>query len=93
MIIDLIVKLFTFVIDFIFGLMGDIIQLEMPVGLMNIIEIVIGYMYSGLAIVNVFCPISNIVTVFEFWIMIWALDHAYGMIMWILQKIPMLNIK
>lgn len=93
MIIDLIVKLFTFVTDFIFSILGGLIPLEMPPGLVQALDYAIGFMESGLSIINFFCSIGHILTIFEFWFIIWTLDHTYGMLMWVLQKIPMLNIK
>ena len=93
MIINLIVKLFTFVTDLIFSLLGTLIPLEMPSGLIEALEYAFNFMESGLSIINFFCSIGHIQTVLEFWLIIWTLDHTYGMVMWIFQKIPMLNIK
>lgn len=90
MIISLIKKLLTFVTDTLFS----VIDLPVvPPGLVNAVNMIFGYMADGMSILNFFCPLSAISPAIDLFIAVWTIEHSYRLVMWVLQKIPMLNIK
>ena len=90
MILNLIKKLLTFVTDTIFS----VIDLPVvPQGLVNAVNMVMGYMADGMGIINFFCPLEAISPAIDLFILVWGVEHGYRLVMWVLQKIPMLNIK
>lgn len=90
MIIELIKKLLTFVTDTIFS----VIDLPIvPQGLVNAVNFVMGHMSQGMSIINFFCPLSAISPAIDLFIAVWTVEHSYRLIMWVLRKIPMLNVK
>lgn len=90
MIIELIKKLLTFVTDTLFS----VIDLPVvPAGLVNAVNLVLGYMSDGMSIINFFCPLSAISPAIDLFIAVWTIEHSYRLVMWVLQKFPMLNIK
>lgn len=90
MIVELIKKLLTFVTDTIFS----VIDLPVvPQGLVDAVNLVLGYMADGMSIINFFCPLSAISPAIDLFIAVWTIEHSYRLVMWVLQKIPMLNIK
>ncbi|MBQ7903540.1 MAG: hypothetical protein IJ362_07405 [Oscillospiraceae bacterium] len=90
MIIDLIKKILSFVTDTIFS----VIDLPVvPDGLVSAVNMVLGYMQQGMGIINFFCPLSAISPAIDLFIAVWTVEHSYRLVMWVLQKIPMLNIQ
>lgn len=90
MILSLLTKLLSFVTDTIFS----VIDLPVvPAGLVNAVNLVLGYMSQGMGIINFFCPLEAISPAIDLFIAVWTVEHAYRLIMWVLQKIPMLDIK
>ena len=90
MIINLIKKLLSFVIDTIFSVIDIPV---VPPELVNAVDFVFGYMRDGMSIVNFFLPLDAISPGIDLIIILFTVEHGYRFIMWILQKIPMLNIK
>ena len=90
MIVDLIKKLLTFVIDTIFS----VIDLPVvPDWLVNMINQVFGYMRQGMGIINFFCPLDRIAPAIDLFVAVWLVVHGYKIVMWVLKKIPMLGIE
>ena len=90
MIVKLIQRILLFVVNKIFSII-DIPDL--PDFLLEFLDIVLEIMKQGIAIINVFCPIENISLAIDFFIAIWVCRISYGMVMWVLKKIPMLGIE
>ena len=66
---------------------------SMPVKVVEIVAIVLDYVSTGIAIVANYCDIAYLLVLFG---VIFAVDSAvmlYHVIMWVLKKIPLLNIK
>ncbi len=90
MIIGLITKLLQFVTDTLFS----VIDLPVvPAELVNAVDLFLSYMRGGMGIINFFCPLSRISGAIDLFIAVWTVEHTYRLVMWILQKIPMLNVK
>ena len=90
MIINIIKKLLTFVIDTIFS----VIDLPIvPPGLAAAIETMLDYMSQGMGIINFFCPLDMISPAIDLFLAVWIVINSYDLIMWVLRKIPMLGIE
>lgn len=90
MIINLITTLLQFVTDTIFS----VVDLPVvPRGLVNAVDLMLGYMRSGMGIFNFFCPLSGISGAVDLFVAVWTVEHTYRLVMWVLQKIPMLGVK
>ena len=90
MIIGLIKKLLQFVTDTLFS----VIDLPVvPAGLVSAVDLIIGYMRGGMGIFNFFCPLDRISGAVDLFIAVWTIEHTYRLVLWVLQKIPMLNVK
>ncbi len=90
MIIGLIKKLLSFVLDTIFSVVDIPI---VPPELVEAVNFVFGYMRDGMSIVNFFLPLDAIAPGIDLIIVLFTVEHGYRLVMWILQKIPMLNVK
>lgn len=64
----------------------------MPDDFIASIETFFGYFKHAADFIGFFLPI-NLVAFFTIWFAIFAVHHAYPLIMWILRKIPFLNLK
>ncbi len=63
-----------------------------PDELLNAMDSFIGYLGNASDIINIFLPI-NLGPFFVIFALIYAFDHLYPLIMWVLRKIPFLGIK
>lgn len=64
-----------------------------PAGLVSAVDLLFNYMKQGMGIINFFCPLSSISPAIDLFIAVYTVEHSYRFIMWILKKIPMLNVK
>lgn len=85
MILNLVLSLFSTVIDFILGLVGFP---DVPAELVSITNTVFDYMQAGMSIINFFCPISVIKPALDVFLLVWIAAHTYKLVMRVLRKIP-----
>lgn len=90
MIVELIKKMLTFVVDTIFSVIDVPI---IPPALTEMVSQVFGYMKQGMGILNFFCPLERIAPAIDLFLLMYALVHGYKLVMWVLKKIPMLGIE
>ena len=88
--VDLIEKLLSWVIDFIFSIVKFP---DPPPGLVAAVDQMFDIIRSGLGIVDFFLPLETIYTVLSAWFVVWSVIHGYHVLMWVLRKIPMLGIE
>ena len=79
MILNLVLSLFSTVIDFILGLVGFP---DVPAELVSITNTVFDYMQAGMSIFNFFKPALDV------FLLVWIAAHTYKLVMWVLRKIP-----
>lgn len=91
MLISLILKIGEFILNFILGLFIGLFPSLEP--LVENINILIGYMVSGLSIVYFFVPQQIVVTCLDISIVAYGAKYAYKTGMWVVSKIPMLGIR
>lgn len=90
MIINLIKKLLTFVMDTIFS----VIDLPViPQQLSDAVAWLFDLMLQGMSIVNWLLPLDAIAPGIDLIVALFLLEHGYRLVLWVLQKIPMLGIK
>lgn len=63
-----------------------------PAELQSIIDQLFGYMADGMGILNFFCPLSMIRPALAVLVAVWAVEHGYHIVMWVLRKLPFVGV-
>ena len=90
MIIELIKKLLTFVMDTIFSVV-DLPVIPPQIG--DAVNWFFDLLLQGMSIVNWLLPLDLIAPGIDLIVALFLLEHGYRLVLWVLQKIPMLGIK
>lgn len=88
MIIESILNLLSGVITTVFGLLPNIPKLELT----NSIEVAFSTIFDNLQLLGVFIRPATIKLIIPVFIVIYNFEYIYKITLWILKKIPMLNI-
>ena len=51
------------------------------------------YIQVGTGILNFFVPFDVIRPAIDVFLAVWAVEHAYQLVLWVLRKVPLLGIK
>lgn len=87
------IKLVTGFFGWIFSPILDVLNFPaVPAELQSIIDTLFHYMSDGMGIFNFFCPLSMIRPALAVLVAVWAVEHGYHVLMWVLRKFPMLGI-
>lgn len=87
---NLIQKFFGWLLSPIFNVLNFPV---VPVELVQIIDQVFAYMKAGMGILNFFCPLSIIKPALVVFLAVYLVYHGYGLVMWILRKIPFIGVE
>lgn len=63
-----------------------------PSELQSIIDTLFQYMADGMGIFNFFCPLAMIRPALAVLVAVWAVDHGYHIVMWVLRKLPFVGV-
>lgn len=85
-----IINVFNKITDFIFGFLNFP---AVPVELSNSVSFVFDKISSGMGIVNFFLPLEQIKPAITCFLAIFTIEHSFTLIMFVIRKIPFLNIK
>lgn len=64
-----------------------------PAELTTLINKLFEYMQVGTGILNFFVPFDVIRPAIDVFLAVWAVEHAYTLVLWVLRKVPLLGIK
>lgn len=88
-----IIKLVTGFLSWILSPILDVLNFPaVPAELQSIIDQLFGYMADGMGILNFFCPLSMIRPALAVLVAVWAVDHGYHIVMWVLRKLPFVGV-
>jgi hypothetical protein len=51
------------------------------------------YIQAGTGILNFFVPFDVIRPAIDVFLAVWAVEHAYQLVLWVLRKVPIIGIK
>lgn len=51
------------------------------------------YISAGTGILNFFIPFEVIRPAIDVFLAVWAVEHVYQLVLWVLRKVPLLGIK
>lgn len=87
------IKLVTGFLSWILSPILDVLNFPaVPAELQSIIDTLFGYMADGMGILNFFCPLSMIRPALVVLGAVWAVEHGYHVIMWVLRKLPFVGV-
>ena len=88
--------LVDFLIDMVFGLVQMILSAfnipPLPEELMKVVESLVQYIQTGIAILSNYCHIGYLLILFGIVVSVDLAILGYRFVMWILRKIPVLGI-
>lgn len=88
-----IIKLVTGFLSWILSPILDVLNFPaVPAELQSIIDQLFGYMADGMGILNFFCPLSMIRPALAVLVAVWAVEHGYHVIIWVLRKLPFVGV-
>lgn len=64
-----------------------------PAELVTLVNKLFEYMQVGTGILNFFVPFEIIRPAIDVFLAVWAVEHAYMLVLWVLRKVPLLGIK
>lgn len=91
MIISLLLVSITGLINMIFGVLPDIPPI--PSELSSLVSDFFDLLFSNAGLVGFFLPLNVVKIALPIAIVIINFEHIYSLIMWVIKKIPMLNLK
>ena len=87
------IKLVTGFLGWILSPILDVLNFPaVPAELQSIIDQLFGYMADGMGILNFFCPLSMIRPALAVLVAVWAVEHGYHILMWVLRKLPFVGV-
>lgn len=63
------------------------------VELTTLVNKLFDYIQAGTGILNFFVPFDVIRPAIDVFLAVWAVEHAYQLVLWVLRKVPLLGIK
>lgn len=91
MIISLLLVTVTGLINLIFGILPDIPQI--PSELSSMVDSFFDLIFANAGLVGFFVPLNVAKIALPIAIIIINFEHIYSLVMWVVKKIPMLNLK
>lgn len=79
----------AFSVAFVFGFGAKLVHSFLSMGLDKLFE----YIQAGTGILNFFIPFDLIRPAIDVFLAVWAIEHAYQLVLWVLRKVPILGIK
>lgn len=64
-----------------------------PAELVTLVNKLFEYMQVGTGVLNFFVPFGVIRPAIDVFLAVWAVEHAYNLVLWVLRKVPLLGIK
>lgn len=64
-----------------------------PAELTTLVNKLFEYIQAGTGILNFFVPFNVIRPAIDVFLAVWAVEHAYQLVLWVLRKVPILSIK
>lgn len=64
-----------------------------PAQLTTLVNKLFEYMQVGTGILNFFVPFDVIRPAIDVFLAVWAIEHTYSLVLWVLRKVPILSIK
>ena len=64
-----------------------------PAELTTLVNKLFEYIQAGTGILNFFVPFDVIRPAIDVFLAVWAVEHAYQLVLWVLRKVPILSIK
>lgn len=64
-----------------------------PAELTKLVDKLFEYMQVGSGVLNFFVPFNVIRPAIDVFLAVWAVEHAYQLVLWVLRKVPILGIK
>ena len=64
-----------------------------PAELTTLINKLFEYIQAGTGILNFFVPFDVIRPAIDVFLAVWAIEHAYQLVLWVLRKVPILGIQ
>lgn len=64
-----------------------------PAALTTLVNKLFEYIQAGTGILNFFVPFDVIRPAIDVFLAVWAVEHAYQLVLWVLRKVPILGIK
>lgn len=87
------IKLVTGFLSWILSPILDVLNFPaVPAELQSIIDTLFSYMADGMGILNFFCPLNMIRPALAVLVAVWAVEHAYHIIIWVLRKLPFVGV-
>ena len=87
------IKLVTGFLSWILSPILDVLNFPaVPAELQSIIDALFGYMADGMGILNFFCPLSMIRPALAVLVAVWAVEHGYHIVMWVLRTLPFVGV-
>lgn len=85
--------LLTVLYGFLQLVFGSINLPTFPDSFMSYVDIALDYLESGMHLLGNYVDLSYMVLLLEIFISLWLAFELYKFVMWVLRKIPILNIK
>ena len=63
-----------------------------PAELTTLVNKLFEYIQAGTGILNFFVPFDVIRPAIDVFLAVWAVEHAYQLVLWVLRKVPILGI-
>lgn len=87
------IRLVTGFLSWILSPILDVLNFPaVPAELKSIIDQLFDYMADGMGILNFFCPLSMIRPALAVLVAVWAVEHGYHIVMWVLRKLPFVGV-
>lgn len=64
-----------------------------PAELVKLVNKLFEYMQVGTGVLNFFVPFDIIRPAIDVFLAVWAIEHVYMLVLWVLRKVPLLGIK
>lgn len=87
------IKLVTGFLSWILSPILDVLNFPaVPSELQSIIDTLFQHMREGMGIFNFFCPLNMIRPALAVLVAVWAVEHGYHIVMWVLRKLPFVGV-
>lgn len=91
MIISALLSVIGGILNFLFNLLPDLPQL--PSLIITTINNVVNLIFDNVSVIGFFIPLNVVKVLIPLVIIVVNFRYIYGIIMWIIKKIPLLNLK
>lgn len=91
MIIEALLTVVWFILDFILNLLPNIP--EMPSNVVSAITNVFNVIFNNVGLLGIFVPLDIVKVLIPLWLVVDNFDKIYSIVFWVIKKIPALNIR